>query len=431
MPLSCRFYANQFPDVEDTVMVNIRQIAEMGAYVSLLEYNNIEGMILLSELSRRRIRSVNKLIRVGRNECVVVIRVDKEKGYIDLSKRRVYSKDSIQCEERFAKAKAVNSILRHVADQLGYDSEEQLEELYDKTAWYFDRKLKRKGAAFDIFKKAITDPTALDECDITPDIRKKLLIDIKKHQYRRCLQPRQVLAECRIHPHLLLPIAWALCRSARRREALVGRTELRDLSLCCCLTLAFCKEKKFDGRLVRKWQAQYHNLSEQMDKGNATIKRLTPQAVKIRADIEVSCFAYDGIDAVKDALVEGQKCSTPEMPIKINLIAAPLFVVTTQTLERSEGLEAIDTALSLIKKTIENYQGSFKVVMAPKVVTDLDEEEIRKRMEMMETLVEGLSGEEGSDDDGLVAPKGLDQQADAEEATRRDRSDNDSDELDE
>ena len=39
-------------------------------------------MILLSELSRRRIRSVNKLVRVGRSECVVVIRVDKEKGVI-------------------------------------------------------------------------------------------------------------------------------------------------------------------------------------------------------------------------------------------------------------------------------------------------------------------------------------------------------------
>ena len=37
----------------------------MGAYVSLLEYNNIEGMILLSELSRRRIRSVTKLIKVS------------------------------------------------------------------------------------------------------------------------------------------------------------------------------------------------------------------------------------------------------------------------------------------------------------------------------------------------------------------------------
>lgn len=61
-------------------MVNVRAIAEMGAYVYLLEYNNIEGMILLSELSRRRIRSINKLIRVGKTEPVVVIRVDKQKG---------------------------------------------------------------------------------------------------------------------------------------------------------------------------------------------------------------------------------------------------------------------------------------------------------------------------------------------------------------
>ena len=80
MPLSCRFYQHKYPDVDDVVMVNIRSIAEMGAYVNLLEYNNIEGMILLSELSRRRIRSINKLIRVGRNECVVVIRVDENKG---------------------------------------------------------------------------------------------------------------------------------------------------------------------------------------------------------------------------------------------------------------------------------------------------------------------------------------------------------------
>lgn len=73
-------YEQKYPNVDDLVMVKVKQIAEMGAYVSLLEYNNIEGMILLSELSRRRIRSINKLIRVGRNEVVVVLRVDKDKG---------------------------------------------------------------------------------------------------------------------------------------------------------------------------------------------------------------------------------------------------------------------------------------------------------------------------------------------------------------
>ena len=61
------------------------KIAEMGAYVKLLEYDNIDGMILLSELSRRRIRSIQKLIRVGRNEVVVVLRVDKDKGMSAIS----------------------------------------------------------------------------------------------------------------------------------------------------------------------------------------------------------------------------------------------------------------------------------------------------------------------------------------------------------
>ncbi|CAO2586704.1 Eukaryotic translation initiation factor 2 subunit 1 [Lemmus lemmus] len=66
-------------------MVNVRSIAEMGAYVSLLEYNNIKSMILLSELSRRRIRFYKQtdLHWKFRNECVVVIGVDTEKEYID------------------------------------------------------------------------------------------------------------------------------------------------------------------------------------------------------------------------------------------------------------------------------------------------------------------------------------------------------------
>jgi hypothetical protein len=41
--LFCRMYAARFPEVDDLVMVNVRQITDVGAYVSLLEYNNIEG----------------------------------------------------------------------------------------------------------------------------------------------------------------------------------------------------------------------------------------------------------------------------------------------------------------------------------------------------------------------------------------------------
>ncbi|KHJ40770.1 eukaryotic translation initiation factor 2 subunit 1 family protein [Trichuris suis] len=328
--LSCRFYADRYPDIEDTVMVTVRSIAEMGAYVSLLEYNDIEGMILLSELSRRRIRSVNKLIRVGRSECVVVIRVDEDKGYIDLSKRRVYTKDLIECEERFAKAKAVYGILRHVAEQLGYDSDKQLEDLLNRTAWYFDRKYGRKAASYEVFKKAVGDDTALDECDIDDITKEKILENIKK--------------------------------------------------------------------------------------------RLTPQAVKIRSDIEVNCFGYDGIDAVKVALSEGLKCYTAEMPIKINLIAPPLYVVTLTTFERAEGLAVVNATLERIKSSIESSGGTFKVVLAPKVVTDWDESEIKRRLELLELEGAEVPGDEEEDDEGLTAPADLDEQLDKEkrESTKED-----------
>lgn len=121
--LECRMYEAKYPEVDTSVMIQVKNIADMGAYVSLLEYNNIEGMILFSELSRRRIRSVSSLIKVGRIEPVMVLRVDKEKGYIDLSKRRVSEEDIQGCEERYNKSKLVHSIMRHVAETMKLDLE--------------------------------------------------------------------------------------------------------------------------------------------------------------------------------------------------------------------------------------------------------------------------------------------------------------------
>jgi len=60
--LRCRMYRSKYPDVEETVVVLVKRIDVMGVYVNLIEYDDTEGMILLSELSRRRIRSVKKLV---------------------------------------------------------------------------------------------------------------------------------------------------------------------------------------------------------------------------------------------------------------------------------------------------------------------------------------------------------------------------------
>merc|ERR1712224_811357 len=46
-------------------------------------------------------------------------------------------------------------------------------------------------------------------------------------------------------------------------------------------------------------------------------RRLTPQPVKMRADVEVTCFSYEGVDAVRDSLLTAQKVGGEDTPVKI------------------------------------------------------------------------------------------------------------------
>eukprot|EP00915_Cephaloidophora_sp_WS-2016_P001742 GHVH01002387.1.p1 GENE.GHVH01002387.1~~GHVH01002387.1.p1 ORF type:complete len:344 (-),score=62.90 GHVH01002387.1:56-1087(-) len=131
-PDNHRFYASEFPELEELVLARITNIESMGAYAELLEYGNKEGMLLLSELSKRRFRSVNKLIKVGRVEYVMVIRVDQDKGYIDLSKKRVTSSDIPAAEERYSKSKKVHLSVRHASEK---NPEYSVEDIYREVIW--------------------------------------------------------------------------------------------------------------------------------------------------------------------------------------------------------------------------------------------------------------------------------------------------------
>jgi len=304
--LDCRFYEAKYPEIESLVMVNVRTIADMGAYVSLLEYNNIEGLILLSELSRRRIRSINKLIRVGRNEVAMVLRVDKEKGYIDLSKRRVSPEDVAACEDRFNKAKAVHGVLRHLAERRKY----RLEELYERIAWPL---YKRYGHAFDAFKIALAEEQTTTATSQEEDPFASLDV------------PDDVITELKLY--------------------------------------------------IRR--------------------RLAPQPIKIRADVEVSCFTYDGIDAIREALFAGIAVGgTENSSIKIRLIAPPIYVLSTMTLEKEIGIALLQKAIDVILSKISEKGGKMDVKMAPKAVSLKEETELQAMMERLELENREVEGDE-------------------------------------
>lgn len=127
-------------------------------------------------------------------------------------------------------------------------------------------------------------------------------------------------------------------------------------------------------------------------------RKLTSQAVKIRADIEVACYGYEGIDAVKTALRAGLACSTEELPIKINLIAPPLYVMTTSTPEKQDGLKALNQAINEIEEVITSMGGVFTIQMAPKVVTATDEAELARQMEKAEQENAEVAGDDDEEE---------------------------------
>ena len=67
----------------------------------------------------------------------------------------------------------------------------------------------------------------------------------------------------------------------------------------------------------------------------ATIsRRLTPQPIKLRADIELTCYNPAGIDAIKRALRAGEAVSTETVPIKARLVAPPLYVLGSNATDK-------------------------------------------------------------------------------------------------
>merc|ERR1719319_19885 len=74
---------------------------------------------MMTELTKRRVRSIYKLVRIGKVYTLVVHAVNEEKGFIDLSKKRVDAtpEEKQAYADKYNNAKALNSIIRHISSQ--------------------------------------------------------------------------------------------------------------------------------------------------------------------------------------------------------------------------------------------------------------------------------------------------------------------------
>lgn len=141
--MTSRFYKNEFPEVDDLVMVRVEEVGDISSTVILLEYGEIEGIILHSELSRKKFRSINNVIRVGNREIMQVTMVDQSKNFINLSKKNLKPEDHEIGGKKYAHNSMINSIVKFVANSQGESGKNQVERsdsentliMYEEVVW--------------------------------------------------------------------------------------------------------------------------------------------------------------------------------------------------------------------------------------------------------------------------------------------------------
>lgn len=227
-------------------------------------------MLFSGEITLKRVNFINRLLSVGKEEVLRVLRVDTQKGFIDLSKKQVKADEIDECKKKFGKSKAVEGIVKLLA----VHTKKSMEYLYKNLIWPL---YKTHEHAYDALKSVLNgDDKIFEGLKISDEIKEELIKILKV--------------------------------------------------------------------------------------------RLVPQPVKIRSDFKLTCYTFEGIEAIKESLLSGEKKGTEKIPIKFRVIGSPLYECSISTINKKEGIEVMNAALQEVKKTIEAKGGNFLLETNPEVL---------------------------------------------------------------
>lgn len=112
-----------YPDVGDLAIATVKRVVDYGAYVRLDEYEGIEGLVHISEISTTWVKNIREHVREGQKLVLKVLRVDRERGQVDLSLRRVTGREKTDKMLEWKRGKKADSIIKGAAERLKADPE--------------------------------------------------------------------------------------------------------------------------------------------------------------------------------------------------------------------------------------------------------------------------------------------------------------------
>lgn len=133
-----------FPEESDLVFCTVTNIQHNSVFVNIHEYNR-QGMIPISEIAPGRIRNIRDYVLEGKVIVCKVLSVNQERGYIDLSLRRVTEGQRRQKGDELKQELRAEKIVELSAHALKIEPKV----LYDKLASKFLKHYSYLYLAFD------------------------------------------------------------------------------------------------------------------------------------------------------------------------------------------------------------------------------------------------------------------------------------------
>lgn len=120
------YYEKRVPDEGEIVAVRVDELQEYGVNVTLLEYN-MKGMVFSHEISKRRIRSMKEVVRIGQETAATVTKINAEANSVDLSIRMCSPEEIVSTLEQYNRHKVISKLVGRVATLRNIDMRDELE----------------------------------------------------------------------------------------------------------------------------------------------------------------------------------------------------------------------------------------------------------------------------------------------------------------
>jgi len=127
----------ELPEIGEIVIATITKVSDHGAYVTLDEYDGVQGFLHISEIAPGWVRKVRRYVKENEKKVLLVKKIQAKRGEIDLSLKQISKEQKKKKLLEVKKFEKEQGILKNIQEKAEL-STKQIEDIEDKLLSKYD-----------------------------------------------------------------------------------------------------------------------------------------------------------------------------------------------------------------------------------------------------------------------------------------------------